>query len=152
MIMAAQDQALRTNLASKMCLQSIGCAEKLIRQLAILYRNSRNFLTSNIDIGGTTRWRRWFSGTYVESWVMTEMKNSTTSWVTSTTNKLQWDFKIHTTQHSKYNQHNKTDMVVLNMIERKFLIIDVACPFQILVKDRDREYWVLPNGSGNCAE
>ena len=48
--------------------------------------------------------------------------------------------KIHTTQHSKYNQHNKTDIVVLNMIERKFLIIDVACPFQILVKDRDREY------------
>ena len=79
MIMAAQDQALRTNLASKMCLQSVECAEKLIRQLAILYRNSRNFLTSNIDIGGSTRWRRWFSGTYVESWFMTEMKNSTTS-------------------------------------------------------------------------
>ena len=79
MIMAAQDQALRTNLARKMCLQSVGCAEKLIRQLAILYRNSRNFLTSNIDIGGTTRWRRWFSGTYVESWFMTGMKNSTTS-------------------------------------------------------------------------
>ena len=49
MIMAAQDQALRTNLASKMCLQSVGCAEKLIRQLAILYRNSRNFLTFSIS-------------------------------------------------------------------------------------------------------
>ena len=58
-----------------MCLQSAECVEKAMRQLAILYRNARNLTKSNIDVGGTTRWRRLFIGNYVENWVMTGMKN-----------------------------------------------------------------------------
>ena len=41
-----------------MCLQSVEYAEKVMKQLAISYRNARNLLKSNIDVGGTTRWRR----------------------------------------------------------------------------------------------
>ena len=59
-----------------MCLQSVKCVEKAIRQLAILNRNARNLLKSNSDVGGTTSWRRRFIGNYVESWVMTGMKNN----------------------------------------------------------------------------
>ena len=39
-------------------MQSVECAEKAMRQLVILYRNARNLLKSNIDVGGTTKWRR----------------------------------------------------------------------------------------------
>ena len=45
---------------------------------------------------------------------------------------------------SKYTQHNKTDIVVLDKIEQKCLIIDITCPFYILGKDREWEYWELP--------
>ena len=38
-----------------MCLQSVECAEKVMRQLVILYRNARKLLKSNIDVGGTTK-------------------------------------------------------------------------------------------------
>ena len=41
-----------------MCLQSVEYAEKVMRQIAILYRNAGNLLKSKIDVGGTTRWRR----------------------------------------------------------------------------------------------
>ena len=47
-----------------------------MRQLAILNRNARNLLKRNSDVGGTTSWRRRFIGKYVESWVMTGMKNN----------------------------------------------------------------------------
>ena len=39
-----------------MCLQSVECAEKVMRQLVIW--NARNLLKSNIDVGGTTKWRK----------------------------------------------------------------------------------------------
>ena len=63
MISAAQDQVLRTNsikriIDKQMCLQSVECAEKVMRQLAISYGNATNMLKSNIDVGGTTKWRR----------------------------------------------------------------------------------------------
>ena len=35
-----------------MCLQSAECVEKAMRQLAILCRNARNLLKSNIEVGG----------------------------------------------------------------------------------------------------
>ena len=60
-IMAAQDKPCefapivqRGKLTNKMCLQSVECAEKGRRQLAILYRNAKNLLKSNIDVKGTT--------------------------------------------------------------------------------------------------
>ena len=59
-----------------MCLQSVKCVEKEMRQLAILNRNARNLLKRNSDVGGTTSWRRRFIGKYVESWDMTGMKNN----------------------------------------------------------------------------
>ena len=52
----------------------------------------------------------------------------------STNHKLLWDFKIQTDNKI---EHNKPDIVVLDKIERKCLIIDVACPFDI--RDLKRE-------------
>ena len=53
-------------------------------------------------------------------------------------NKLLWDFKIQT--DNKVEQ-NKPDIVnvVLDKIERKCLIIDVACAFDIRVKGKEKE-------------
>ena len=51
----------------------------------------------------------------------------------STNNKLPWDFKI---QIDDKIEHNKP---VLNKIEQKCLIIDVACPFYTWMKDREKE-------------
>ena len=63
------------------------------------------------------------------------------SWATasvyeSTNNKLLWDFKIQT---DKKVEHSKTDIVILDKIERKCMIIDVICPFDIRVKDKEKE-------------
>ena len=48
----------------------------------------------------------------------------------STNNKLLWDFKIQTDNKI---EHNKP---VLNKIEQKCLIIDVACPFDTWMKEK----------------
>ena len=48
----------------------------------------------------------------------------------STNNKLLWDFKIQTDNKI---EHNKP---VLNEIEQKCLIIDVACPFDTWRKEK----------------
>ena len=53
----------------------------------------------------------------------------------STNNKLLWDFKIQT---DKKIEHNKPDIVILDKIERKFLIIDVACSLDIGVKGKEK--------------
>ena len=47
-----------------------------MKQLAILNRNARKLLKRNSNVGGTTSWRTRFIGKYVESWVMTGMKNN----------------------------------------------------------------------------
>ena len=44
--------------------------------------------------------------------------------------KLLWDFKIQTVNKI---EHNKPDIVVLDEIEQKSLIIDVPCSFDIRV-------------------
>ena len=51
-------------------------------------------------------------------------------------NKLLWDFKIQTDNKV---EHNKPDIVVLDKIERKYLIIDVACLFDTRVKGKEKE-------------
>ena len=111
--------------------------EKAIRQFAIMYRNARNLLKSNLEVGGTTRWR---IGNYVESWVLTGMKNITimshNQCMNLLDNKLLSDFKIQTDNKI---EHNKPDIVVVDKTERNFLIIDVACPFDIRVKDKEKE-------------
>ena len=69
MIMAAQEQALRTNIIKTIDKQNVpaGCrmAEKVMRQLAILYRDARNLLKSNVNVVGKTRWCRQLTGTYL---------------------------------------------------------------------------------------
>ena len=50
--------------------------------------------------------------------------------VYESTNKLLWDFKI---QIDNKIEHNKP---VLNEIEQKCLIIDVACPFDPWMKEK----------------
>ena len=54
----------------------------------------------------------------------------------STNNKLPWDFKIQTDNEI---EHNKPDIVVLDKIKRKCLVIDVACPFDIRLKDKEKQ-------------
>ena len=62
MIMAAQDQALRTNTIKTIDKQNVPAkcrmAEKVMRQLAIWYRYANNLPKSNIDVVGKTRWCR----------------------------------------------------------------------------------------------
>ena len=69
MIMAAQEQALRTNIIKTIDKQNVpaGCrmAEKVMRQLAILYRDARNLLKSNVNVVGKTRWCRQLTGNYL---------------------------------------------------------------------------------------
>ena len=52
-----------------------------------------------------------------------------------TKNKLLWDLKMKTDKI----EHNKADIMVLDKIERKWLIIDVACPSDARVKDKEKE-------------
>ena len=54
----------------------------------------------------------------------------------SINNELLWDFKMQTDNKI---EHNKPDIVVMDEIERKYLIIDVACPFDIRVKYKEKE-------------
>ena len=54
----------------------------------------------------------------------------------SINNKLLWDFKIQTDNKI---EHKKPDIVILDKIERKFLIIDVACSLDIGVKGKEKE-------------
>ena len=67
--MAAQDQALRTNTIKTIDKQNVPAecrmAEKVMRQLAILYWDARNLLRSNVNVVGKTRWCRPFTGTYL---------------------------------------------------------------------------------------
>ena len=133
-----------------MCLQSVEYAEKVMRQIAILYRNAGNLLKSKIDVGGTTRYRRWFTRTRDEKYYNHERQPV----YECTKNKLLWDLiKIQTDNKI---EHNNPDIMVLDKKERKWLIIDVACPSDTRVKDKEKENvenyqdgsW---NQSRNCA-
>ena len=56
----------------------------------------------------------------------------------STYNKLLLDFTVQTVNKI---EHNKPDIVVLDKIEQKRMIIDVACPFDIRVNyERKRKF------------
>ena len=50
--------------------------------------------------------------------------------------KILWDFKIQTDKELKYN---KPDVVVLNKQKRTCMIIDVACPFDIRIQEKEKE-------------
>ena len=71
---------------------------------------------------------------------MTGMKNITTTshdqCMNPVLNKLLWDFKIQTDNKV---EHNKSDIEVSDKIERKCLIIDVACAFENRVKGKEKE-------------
>ena len=115
-----------------MCPKSVEYAEKVMRQIAILYRNAGNLLKSKIDVVGTTRWRRWFTVTRDEKYYNHEPQPV----YECTKNKLLWDLKIQTDNKI---EHNKADIMVLDKIERKWLIIDAACPSDARVKDKEKE-------------
>ena len=67
--MAAQEQALRTNTIKTIDKQNVlaecRMAEKVMRQLDILYWDARNLLKSNVNVVGKTRWYRQLTGTYL---------------------------------------------------------------------------------------
>ena len=69
MIMAVQDQTLRTSTIKTIDKLNVPAecrmAEKVMRQLAILYWDARNLLKSNVNVVGKTRWCRQFTGTYL---------------------------------------------------------------------------------------
>ena len=72
---------------------------------------------------------------------MTGMKNITTTshdqCMNPGLNKLLWDFfKIQTDNKVEQNKH---DIVNVEEIKRKYLIIDVACLFDIRVKGKEKE-------------
>ena len=66
MIMAVQDQTLRTSTIKTIDKLNVPAecrlAEKVMRQLAILYWNARNLLKSNVNVVGKTRWCRQLTG------------------------------------------------------------------------------------------
>ena len=125
-----------------MCLQSVECAEKVMRQLVM-------HIVSECKKLAQKQYRCWRHDKvalvihwdlYVKSWVMTGMKNITVTshdqCMNPVLNKLLWDFKIQTDNKV---EHNKPDIVVLDKTERKCLIIDVACPFDIRVKGKEKD-------------
>ena len=69
MIMAAQEQALRTNIIKTIGKQNVPAecrmAEKVMRQLAILYWDAKNLLKCDVIVVGKTRWCRQLTGTYL---------------------------------------------------------------------------------------
>ena len=73
---------------------------------------------------------------------MTGMKNITTTshdqCMNPVLNKLLWDFKIQTENKIEHNKHDIVN-VVSDKIERKYLIIDVACAFDTRVKGKEKE-------------
>ena len=50
--------------------------------------------------------------------------------------KILWDFKIQTDKELK---HNKPDIVILDKQKRTCMIIDVACPFDIRIQEKEKE-------------
>ena len=50
--------------------------------------------------------------------------------------KLLWDFRIQTDHHL---DHNRPDIVVLKKASKVCQIIDVACPFDTRIAEKERE-------------
>ena len=145
MIMAAQDQALRTNSIKRiidrqnvsekcrMCGEGdetvshiVSECKKLVQKQYRCWRHDKVAQVIHWDLCGKLGYDREENYYNHEAQPVYE----------STNNKLLWDFKIQTDNKI---EHNKPDIVVLDKIECKCLIIDVACPFDIRVKDKDRE-------------
>ena len=49
--------------------------------------------------------------------------------------KLPWDFRIQTDHHL---EHNRSDIVVMEKARRACQIIDVACPFNTRIVEKER--------------
>ena len=47
-----------------------------------------------------------------------------------------WDFRIQTDHQI---EHNRPDVVVLDKIERSCYVIDIACPFDARVLEKEKE-------------
>ena len=153
--MATQDQTLRTNTIKTIDEQNVPAecrmAEKVMRQLAIWYWNAKTcpkaiyrccredkmvqmiqwdlFCMWNAGL-----WQGWQIHVLHEPQPVSMYESTNNSHdpqpvYQSTNNKLLWDFKIQTDNKI---EHNKP---VLNEIEQKCLIIDVACPFDTWRKE-----------------
>ena len=172
MIMATQDQALRTNTIKTTDKQNVPAkcrmAEKLMRQLTIWYWNAKNLPKSNIDVVGKIRlvqmiqwdlfcmwnaglWQGWqihvlHKPQPVSMYESTNNSHDPQPVYQSTNNKLLWDFKIQTDNKI---EHNKP---VLNEIEQKCLIIDFACPFDTWMKEKLENYPRPEAGVEMCLE
>ena len=67
--------------------------------------------------------------------------------------KLLWDFRIQTDHHL---DHNRPDIVVLEKEGRMCFIVNVACPFDTWVAEKETEkidhYYDLKRGSAKDLE
>ena len=50
--------------------------------------------------------------------------------------KVLWDFRIQTDHQI---EHNRPDVVVLDKIERSCYLLDIACPFDTRVLEKEQE-------------
>ena len=162
MIVAAQEQALRTNIIKTIDKQNVPAecrmADKVMRQLAILYCPGCKKLAQKQcqccredKMVQSTHWGlscMWNAGLW-QGWQITLRvlhepqpvymydspynSHDPQPVYESTNNKLPWDFKI---QIDNKIEHNKP---VLNETEQKCLIIDVDCPFDTWMNDREKE-------------
>ena len=155
--MAKQDQTLRTNTIKTIDKRNVPAecrmAEKVMRQLAIWYWNAKKLAQKQNQccredkmvkmiqwdlfcMWNAGLWQGWQIHVLHELLLPVYMHESTNNnhdpqpVYESTNNKLLWDFKIQTDNKI---EHNKP---VLNEIEQKCLIIDVACPFDTWRKEK----------------
>ena len=145
LLMAAQDQALRTNsIRSKIDNQDVspncrmcGVREETISHIVSecsklaqkYYKHWRHDKVAQIvhwhmcGMYGFERASKWYDHTPEPV-------------LESETTKILWDFKIQT---DKPLESNRPDITVLNKRENTCWIIDVACPFDTRVAEKERE-------------
>lgn len=145
LLMAAQDQALRTNsIRSKIDNQDVspncrmcGIREETVSHIVSechklaqkYYRHWRHDKVAQIihwhmcGMHGFERGPKWYDHTPAPV-------------LESETTKILWDFKIQT---DKPLESNRPDITVLNKKEDTCWIIDVACPFDTRVHEKEKE-------------
>ena len=85
-----------------MCLQSVECVEKVMRQLAILYRNARNLRCRHFKVAQVIHWALYGKLGYDRKEKYYNHESQPVC--ESTNNKLLWDFKIQTDNKIEHNK------------------------------------------------
>ena len=145
MLMAAQDQALRTNsIRSKIDKQEVSPMCRLCGER----EETISHVVAECKMLAQKQYRLWRHDRVgvVIHWVMCQRFGfpAGNNWYDHTPDrvlenevvKILWDFSIQT-DHKL--DHNKPDIVILDKSKRECHIIDVACPFDTRVKEKELE-------------